>query len=235
MEYQLPKTKCLICGSDYTTRGISKHIQSCIKKKFQNIVYKDASYYLLFIHPDFTKDYFLYLLLAQNTKLEELDKFLRAIWLECCGHMSAFFHGKFNEISKSYSVSQLDNISKGIIYHYDFGSTTELHIKIIGKYNGPLGLKGKIVILARNSQPIIPCDECGERPAVEICTECQWDGGGWLCERCAKEHACDRAMFLPVCNSPRVGVCGYEGEGGEIRTDKALNNLLKQLEKAQHL
>ncbi len=229
MEYQLPKSKCLICNSRYTTRGIGKHIQSCIKKKFENITDKDGTYYLLHIHPGFTKDYFLYLLAIQNTKLKELDNFLRAIWLECCGHMSAFFHGRFNEISKGQSISDLSNISKSVIYHYDFGSTTELHIKIIGKYNGPWGSKEKIVILARNTQPIIPCDECGERPAVEICTECQWDGGGWLCEQCAKEHTCDREMFLPVCNSPRAGVCGYEGEDREIRTDKILSNLLKHL------
>ncbi len=233
MEYQVPKTKCLICNSDYTARGIGRHIRSCLKKRFQGIVQGDATYYLLFIHPSFTKVLFLYLLLAQNTRLEDLDRFLRDIWLECCGHMSAFFRKDFTEIPKKYKISQLDDISKPIIYHYDFGSTTELYINILDKYKGPVGLKEKILILARNSQPIIPCDECGERPAVEICTECQWDGGGWLCEECAKKHPCDREMFLPVCNSPRAGVCAYKGEEKEVRTDKALNKFLKKLEKAK--
>jgi len=233
VDYQLPKTRCLICGSEYTARGIGRHVPSCLKKRFENVVQKDATYYLLFIRPNFTKDYFLYLLLAQTTKLRELDEFLRAIWLECCGHMSAFFYGRFNEIPKKYSISEVGDISDSIIYHYDFGSTTELHIQIIGKYRGPAGLKKKIVILARNSQPIVPCDECGKRPAVQICTECQWSGGGWLCEQCAKEHTCEDAMFLPVCNSPRTGVCGYVGETREIRTDDALKNFLQHLKKAQ--
>lgn len=227
MEYQLPKTKCLICDSYFTSRGIGKHIRSCLNKKFANAIHKDATYYLLHIYPDFTKDYFLYLLTVQNTKLKELDNFLRAIWLECCGHMSAFFYGRFNEIPKNKTIFQLENITENIIYHYDFGSTTELHIKIVDKYNGPLGLKEKIVILARNAQPIIPCNECGKRPAVKICTECQWEEGGWLCEQCVQEHTCDEEMFLKVCNSPRVGVCGYEGEIREIKTDKSLSNFLK--------
>ena len=121
---KFPKTECLICNSSYTPRGIGKHIQSCLKKRFQNIPHKDVDYYLVFIHPDFTKSYFLYLLLQQNTSLNELDNFLRSIWLECCGHMSAFFYGRFNEISKDCSTAELYNISKSILYHYDFGSTT---------------------------------------------------------------------------------------------------------------
>jgi hypothetical protein len=32
-----------------------------------------------------------------------------------------------------------------------------------------------------------------------------------LCEDCAHTHACDECMQLRVCNSPRMGVCGYEG------------------------
>jgi len=231
IEYQLPKTKCLICNSHYTARGIGRHIQSCLKKRFQNLPHKDVAYYLIYIHPNFTKDYFLYLLVQQNTQLVELDIFLRDIWLECCGHMSAFFHGRFNEIPKDYSIAELSNILNTIDYHYDFGSTTELQIKILEKYKGPLGLKEKIVILARNSQPIIPCDECGDRPAIKICPQCQWEDAGWLCKQCAQKHEHD--MLFPVCNSPRTGVCGYVGEEREIRTDKVLNVFLKQLEKAQ--
>lgn len=67
-------------------------------------------------------------------------------------------------------------------------------------------------IIARNAQPIIPCDECSAKPAVEICTACVWNDEGWLCEECAKNHECDEDMFLPVVNSPRTGVCGYTGE-----------------------
>jgi len=32
-----------------------------------------------------------------------------------------------------------------------------------------------------------------------------------VCEGCAGEHECGEEMLLPVVNSPRVGMCGYEG------------------------
>ena len=70
--------------------------------------------------------------------------------------------------------------------------------------------KGKVEILARNEAPQIICDQCG-MPATTICPECIYDEKGWLCDACAEEHDCDLGVFLPLVNSPRTGVCGYEG------------------------
>jgi hypothetical protein len=69
----------------------------------------------------------------------------------------------------------------------------------------------EIRVLARNEPPPIPCDECGDEVATQICMECSWSGKGWLCEQCSQTHSCDEEMFLPVVNSPRVGVCAYSG------------------------
>jgi hypothetical protein len=66
-------------------------------------------------------------------------------------------------------------------------------------------------ILARNVPPEIFCDLCGKALAVEIRTECQWEGSGGLCQSCAEEHECAEEMRLPVVNSPRTGVCSYTG------------------------
>ncbi len=97
-------------------------------------------------------------------------------------------------------------------YQYDFGSTTELTIRAVDNYHGATNVNKKIQLITRNAQPIIPCDECGLKPATQICCECLWDEGGWLCEACSQTHECDDEMFLPVVNSPRTGVCGYTGE-----------------------
>ena len=234
MKYLLPKTKCLVCNSEYTARGIKRHIRACIRKKLESATKKNTTYYLIHVHPDFTTDYFLYLLVEQSTKLRELDRYLRDIWLECCGHMSAFMYEAFEEIPMNKTVSELSELfSKGVFYDYDFGSTTELRIKIIDQYRGPRVPRTKIVLLARNAQPIIPCDECEENQAVEICTECQWDGEGWLCEECAEDHPCDSEMFLPVCNSPRTGVCGYTGELDKVDAKKILQNFLRKISPGQ--
>jgi hypothetical protein len=98
-----------------------------------------------------------------------------------------------------------------LMHEYDFGSTTRLLIKSVGNYEGVKNDRN-IEILARNEKPEILCDECGKFPAVEICTECSWNGEGWLCKSCVENHECSEEMFLPVLNSPRTGVCGYTGE-----------------------
>lgn len=95
-------------------------------------------------------------------------------------------------------------------YEYDFGSTTELLVKVIAKYE--VEMKGKAIqILARNSLPLVPCDVCGE-PATSLCTQCIYEDKGCLGDACARSHECGEEMLLPLVNSPRAGVCGYTGQ-----------------------
>jgi hypothetical protein len=98
-----------------------------------------------------------------------------------------------------------------INYVYDFGSSTELMVKVLGKCQGPKKEGGIIEVLARNEAPTILCDECDKNIAKQICTECQWYDVGWLCDKCVENHECGEEMMLPVVNSPRTGVCGYTG------------------------
>jgi len=98
-----------------------------------------------------------------------------------------------------------------LLHEYDFGNTTELLVKVLGEYEGPMEKNEPVQIISRNEAHEIPCDECGKAPAVQICTECRWDEEVWLCQACAEDHECGEDMQLPVVNSPRVGVCGYAG------------------------
>ena len=95
-------------------------------------------------------------------------------------------------------------------YEYDFGSTTYLEIKVVDERIGP-PLSHKIEIMARNESPLYRCHIWGE-PAVEICVICLARGQGLLCKTHAETHECGEEMFLPVVNSPRVGVCAYVGD-----------------------
>ncbi len=88
---------------------------------------------------------------------------------------------------------------------YDFGSTTTLKLKVISKYTDFRHNK-KVELPARNIAPIRTCDKCGEI-AENICVDC----GKWLCRKCSENHECGEELLLPVVNSPRVGVCAYEG------------------------
>ena len=150
--------------------------------------------------------------------LRKLDDFLRRAWLECCGHMSAFeIHGQRyasasmeGESSMGASLSQVLEVGTKFNYEYDYGSTTDLALKVIALREQDLA-KGAIQLLAMNEPPRIICQRCGIEPATLICTECAWKGEGWFCEGCAVAHDCGDEMCLPVVNSPRVGVCGYTG------------------------
>jgi hypothetical protein len=103
------------------------------------------------------------------------------------------------------------------LYTYDFGSSTRLVGRVVGTLPRPKGA-AQIRVVARNDPPARSCARCGA-PATEVCALCYQyrDSDCWWCEQCAPGHQCidpGGAYFLPVVNSPRVGVCGYSGGVG---------------------
>jgi hypothetical protein len=178
----------------------------------------------LVIEGRYDPEYWLHVEVPGKATLQDLDEFLRRIWLECCGHLSAFTidgvcyssypdnSWGFGPPQRSMNVGLYRVLRPGLklSYEYDFGSTTDLILRIIAEREGTT--KGKVVqVMARNDPPDVACVRCG-KPATHVCTECQWSGEGWMCEQCLQEHACGDELALPVVNSPRVGVCGYTGD-----------------------
>jgi hypothetical protein len=163
--------------------------------------------------------YWLHLEVRADATLKALDTFLRGIWLECCGHMSQFFiegeayiSGAVRELGgRSMNVPLGKILRPGVTfaYEYDFGTTTELRLRVVSERDGERP-KEAVQLLARNTPPVIPCEVCGKE-ATQVCTQCIYEGQGWLCDACVPEHACGDDMLLPVVNSPRVGMCGYAG------------------------
>ena len=181
-------------------------------------------------------DYWLHLDVRADATLEDLDDFLRQTWLECCGHLSAFainevryswlppggfenggfFDDAFGDLDEAFGrprkrrmdITLAQTISPGLTFshEYDFGSTTELKIRVLSEHEEPTRRK-QIRVLARNEPPEIPCDKCGQ-PA-------EWLGydqkGKYreVCSACGGEGV--EEQFLPAVNSPRAGVCGYTG------------------------
>jgi len=169
--------------------------------------------------------YWMHLDVVAGTTLATLDRFLRDIWLECCGHLSAFEIGgvrysvdeaiyEWDRGSQKNMQVRLDQVlhpGQTCSYEYDFGSTTELTVKVILEQE--VDMKGKTIqVLARNNLSMIPCDVCGG-PATSTCSQCIYEEDkGYLCDACAKDHECGEEMLLPRVNSPRAGVCGYTGQ-----------------------
>ena len=124
--------------------------------------------------------------------------------------LSEVSYRPIRERSMNTELGQILKLGLKFTYVYDFGSSTELALKVVGEREGETQGRGKkaIKIMARNEPPTISCDICG-KTATGIYTN--WDGyEKWLCNDCGKKQK-DREMMLPVVNSPRVGVCGYAG------------------------
>ncbi|MDR1180542.1 MAG: hypothetical protein LBL13_00985 [Bacteroidales bacterium] len=99
-------------------------------------------------------------------------------------------------------------------YEYDFGSSTYLVLNVIKEY--PIEVKERLVLLSRNEPLELLCHCCKTEPATQICTVHGWNEESIFCDTCAKKHAKKCPDFkeyaaLPVVNSPRMGVCSYNG------------------------
>lgn len=220
------KGKCFLCNSIVAKAGMTKHLQSCLHKNLitekiseDRKIQKGNKFFHILVEGCHYPEYWMHIKISDHARLKDLDDFLRDIWLECCGHLSAFkIQGTIYSSSpmteydeKSMSIKLGDIFGQGIKFshEYDFGTTTELALRVVSE--GESEIRGKAIqLLARNEPPSITCNNC-KNIAIHICGQCIYSGDGWLCDKCAHEHECGEDMLLPVVNSPRVGMCGYTG------------------------
>ena len=143
---------CSFCGETFTTRTIKRHLTNCAKrqeteaKAARSKKAKTLPLYQLQVEGlGFFGKYWLYIELPADATLRNLDQFLRDIWLECCGHLSAFeiagqrysvspmndvFFGE-RELSMSAKLRDIAQPGAKFDYEYDFGTTSELKLKVV--------------------------------------------------------------------------------------------------------
>jgi hypothetical protein len=195
---------CYLCGAEFGKTSMKNHLLKAHGE--QN---GEQECCLLKIEGTYNKDYWLYVDIPIDKSLSGVDSFLRKIWLECCGHLSGFFGSGRSEIGKARKLNSF-SIGDKLFHEYDFGSTTETLITVVGTIRWKKQ-KENIRLLARNIPPQFECGICG-KPAANICTVCMYDmGNPFYCAECSEKHEHDE-MLLPVTNSPRMGQCGYDGE-----------------------
>lgn len=211
---------CRFCLKSFAGAAISRHLLACNRKKEQDqqsAVTKKAPYPIYYLKISSSPEYWLHIEMKAAARLNQLDDFLRRIWLECCGHLSAFtikgiehqdtskgWDSIWGEKPESMNARLIDLLAVGdkFEYEYDFGSTTYLVGKVVAARQGVLD--AEVRILARNNPLIFKCADCGQK-ASDFCTDCE----AFLCEQCLSDHECGEDMALPVVNSPRMGICGY--------------------------
>jgi len=234
---QVSTGTCSFCGKTIAKSAMGKHLLACEARKtaLENEASRSKAQPIKILHlqveGQYAPMYWMHVEIAGGATLANLDAFLRDTWLECCGHLSGF-----RVDGRTYSISpmaeygdksmqaMLVNVLKPdtkFTHEYDFGTTTELTLKVVGERQGIVKRKSDVRVLARNNPPEFICDSCGKRAATVVCLECMWDGTGAFCKGCARKHLEEHDMFLPIVNSPRVGMCGYTGDAPDDWMDFA--------------
>ena len=219
------KGKCYYCNEKLSEITVKRHVKGCIIRK-ENIEEsianskKTKSQYVLSIVPQYgSQEYCLYIAIDTDLNLNNLDSFLRNIWLECCGHLSTFIIDGINydssqeEEFESFSqhktmdlkLRQVITVGDKFTYDYDFGSTTSLKLEVIEEYFTGENYS-QIEILARNEEIHNLCSNCN-KPAEFF----DYEEEKFFCYNCIDEDA-DMVYVPEYTNSPRDGVCAYEGE-----------------------
>jgi len=214
--------KCQYCGEETAKGGMTRHLAKC-DKRAQTIQAADSSnqpeetLWQVRVQDGYDKDFWLDLEIRGSASLTALDKYLRAIWLECCGHLSKFTVGGWGgyDVGKARKADDVFKRETDLLHLYDFGTTSETEIHVVSSRRGRSTIKHPITLMARNNMPERTCMEC-DQPATHLCMECLIEGDlddDWfLCEEHAEVHPhLDYGEPVPLVNSPRLGMCGYEG------------------------
>jgi hypothetical protein len=214
------KGACAYCGQEYAKAGMTKHLPVCSKRREQitEIEKKGGTpetLYHLRAQDAYGGDFWLDLEVRGTATLKDIDYYLRAIWLECCGHLSRFSFGRGwgEEISMRRRVQDVFAPDVELTHIYDFGTSSETLLKFVDTRKGRPTTAKPIALMARNRMPEAFCAKCGE-PATHFCQECLYedDTTGMLCAKHAKKHPHDDyGGPIPLVNSPRLGMCGYDG------------------------
>ncbi|PIR89806.1 hypothetical protein COU05_03995 [bacterium (Candidatus Gribaldobacteria) CG10_big_fil_rev_8_21_14_0_10_37_21] len=203
--------QCKFCQGDFTKKDIASHLAVCPKRKGSAKV-KNLR---LRISDPYQKNFWLIIEVNEQAKLKDLDNLIRDVWVECCGHLSSF-GGYGGEVGKGRCIIETLKPAEALNYTYDFGSSTELVVEALEYSNCQLSGKGKVELVARNYLPLSNCLKCGEQ-ATFVCAACseEEEKSVLVCEKCAEkyhneENEEEDHYGLPLANSPRSGVCGYE-------------------------
>jgi uncharacterized protein CbrC (UPF0167 family) len=214
------KGTCNYCHKEMAKGGISKHLATCpvrqaaIAKAESNKKSAPEQLYHLRVQDAYSTDFWLDLEMRGSKSLNDLDSYLREIWLECCGHLSEFSLGGFgNTIGKQRKINDVFQRTDALEHTYDFGTSSETLVKVVNVREGNPTTPKPIALMARNVMPTVKCVRC-EQQATHVCMECVYEDetDGTLCDKHTENHPHDNyGEPMELFNSPRSGMCGYCG------------------------
>ena len=95
---------CVLCGEAISRGAARKHAARCAPTYDEPDGTAQPLMQVRAVAPGLPA-YWLDVEVRADARLEALDSFLRGVWLECCGHMSAFTIGVVRYFSRGYDFS----------------------------------------------------------------------------------------------------------------------------------
>jgi len=212
--------KCLHCKAEYSHGQMGRHLLKCTSEQAG----RHREFVLQIRGTGMAGDkYWMFARAKRNARLSDLDGFLRDMWLECCGHLSQFeIGGQYYSaiepepydddeiLPVTTAISKVLNVGDAFSYDYDFGTTSTLFLRLYAEQNRGSAMKSPVELLAQND-PIVPdCHVCG-KPSTGVCSSCILVEPAFCCSGCKGRHDKGDCYVLPLVNSPRTGMCGYDG------------------------
>ena len=147
---------------------MSTHLKACIQRAASTAPDAPgaARCFHLVVAATYSPAYWLHLEVPAKATFDKLDQVLRDIWLECCGHMSAFrfprkrirptapgnlaqmfsapaargFEDELEDAEQLMDEPVGKRLRPGVKleYEYDFGSTTNLSLRVLDERPGSL-------------------------------------------------------------------------------------------------
>ncbi len=174
MARQTSKGICTFCHGEFSKSAMTRHLETCEQRAITEAkagsrqqAQQTRKLHLVVEGRDLPM-YWMHLEVTASTTLTTLDRFLRATWLECCGHLSAFeiegvryaidagMDDDWDMGEKSMRVRLDKVLSPGqtCSYEYDYGTTIELKLRVISERQ--VAAKGNAIqVFARNIPPVI--------------------------------------------------------------------------------
>jgi len=208
---------CAYCGRQCTRAGMIPHLRGCVDRAVaMDEAHGKAGRIVPLCHlqvtDGWTGGYWLNLEVDGTATLGDVDAYLRAIWLECCGHPSRFSERGWRgaEIPMTRKVGPVFHPGARAVHVYDFGKESLAVVKCLDVREGPRCARRPIALMARNAAPLLDCIECGD-PAERVCRGCT--DIGLVAALCLEHSTAHDLCGEPVAlvNSPRLGLCAYTG------------------------
>ncbi len=99
---------CALCGKQTSKGGMTRHLKTCPAEHDVNHG-KSAALIHLRAESAYEPFYWIDIEVKADTPLRKLDRFLRDIWLECCGHLSMFRAGNTHYQMDGASSGEFDD------------------------------------------------------------------------------------------------------------------------------